>query len=320
MTLYLSHESALRYWLTRAPYHALPDCAPEHTLQRASAGMAEIKNASLPYSPSPKTPLHLLMPGPDAHRDRSIVRPHVQARELPPGSFLSLIGDVRVSSPELTYLQLAARRPLSEVVTYGCYLCAGFCVDEDGSYLGLRDHLTTTQDIATYLGKVPEAYGASKARRALGYVVGNTASPMEVMLAVLLSLPVREGGWEMPRIVANQRIDIDEELRPLADAECYFGDLLIPTVNGDLEYDSVEFHSGSFRLDHTQARRNVLEAMGIRTVSATIGQIADARRFDHFMYMVRRRFGLEQIVCSLEESERQHRLHDILLTRERGLF
>lgn len=320
MTLYLSHESALRYWLTRTAAHALPDCAPEHTLTRASAGMAEIALASLPFDPSPKRPLHLLMPSPDAHRDRSIVRPHVQAQELPPGSFRCLIGDVRVSSPELTYLQLAARRPLSEVVTYGSYLCAGFCVDEDGSYLGLREPLTTTYDIAAYLGRIPEAYGASKARHALGYVVGNTASPMEVALAVLLSLPVREGGWEMPHIVANHRIDIDDELKPLADAECYFGDLLIPSVNGDLEYDSKEFHSGSYRLDHTQARRNVLEAMGIRTISATIGQIADARRFDHFMYMVRRRFELEQLACTLEESERQHRLHDSLLRRERALF
>ena len=87
----------------------------------------------------------------------------------------------------------------------------------------------------------------------------------------------------MPQVVANQRIDIDEELRPLVNERYFEGDLYLPTVRGNVEYDSYEFHTGKYRYDHTQTRRNILEAMDVKTVSATWGQLDTFEKFMTFM-------------------------------------
>lgn len=140
-----------------------------------------------------------------------------------------------------------------------------------GGHAGRRDPLTTPERITSLLEDVPRAYGVAKACQALRYVVPGTASPMEVLIVLACALPPRLGGWAMPEIVANQRIYIDDDLKPIIESDYLVGDADVPSVRGNIEYDSYEFHTGGYRLDHTQARRNVPETMGVKTISATLG-------------------------------------------------
>lgn len=143
---------------------------------------------------------------------------------------------------------------------------------------------------------------------------------MEVLLVITFSLPPEYGGWAMPEIVANQRIDVDERLRPLVGEKYFKGDIYLPSVRGNIEYDSFEYHTGKFRYDHTQARRNVLEAMGVKTVSATWGQIKTFERFEAFSWMVRERFGIEQRTFTASERAAQKDLYAHLTDPEARLF
>ena len=124
----------------------------------------------------------------------------------------------------------------------------------------------------------------------------------------------------MPPIEANRSIALDDRLKSIAGNDSLRGDLMIPSVEGDVEYDSDEFHTGRYRNDHTQARRNALEAMGIKTVSATWGQVHDATRFDDFMWLVEKRFGLKHRTYSITQKSRQHDLHDFLIDTRRSKF
>lgn len=321
MAVYVSHESALRYWLTKAGGECIPDSGGASGFVESRAAMAEIKRAALPFGPEEGRPLHVLVSDRNDVRSLKRVVTHLWKGPLPTSSFNELEGSSCVSSPEFTFLQMAARRPLWEVVRIGCYLCGCFAVgDESGRFAGARAALTTPESILDFVASVPGAYGANRARSALPYVVPYAASPIEVLLCMAFSLPPQKGGWSMPGIEANQRIEVDGRLHVLAGTDHYQGDIYLPSVKGDVEYDSYEFHTGRFRLDHTQTRRNVLEASGIKTVSATWGQISDFRKYETFLWMVKERFGIRQRAFSRDERAAQMELYANLTDPKIGLF
>lgn len=321
MSLFLSHQSALRYWLTKRGDELVPHTASVRSLAYAASDMREIKSAHLPFDYSAERPLHILVPSQPMQRNHARVKTHVCSLPLPPGSFNELAGNNFVSSPGLTYLHMAARRPLVETVELGCYLCGGFSVSDKGrDYTGEHAPLTTPEAIRVYLEQLPHAYGTARAREALDYVVPRTASPMEVLLVMLLCLPARLGGWGLPPIVANARIEVSDRFRLIAGADYFLGDLYFPSVRGNIEYDSYEFHTGRHRYDHTQARRNVLEAMRIKTISATWGQIRTFSHLEAFVWMVRERFGIRQRSFTQRERSAQMRLYAHLTDRGATLF
>lgn len=321
MGLCLGHESALRYWLTKRGDECLPDCSPDTSLANASANKGEIISSPLPFGCSEERPLHLLLPGKGGRRSNPGVREHQLSSVLPRGSFQSLTGTVRVASPELTYLLMAQSRGIQELAVIGCYLCGGFSISDEGrGYTGPRDPLTTPENLSAFLDLMPGAYGLNKARRALRYVVPNTASPIETLLALTSSLPPMLGGRTMPQVAANQRIVVPERLQNLMATDELFGDLYYASVKGDIEYDSYDFHTGRYRLDHTSTRRNVIEAAGIKVVSATWGQIKTFGLYQDFWWLVENNLGIRHKTFNKKQLLAQEALYCMLTNPQFQLF
>ena len=240
---------------------------------------------------------------------------------LPPGSFYELSGSNLVCSPEFTFLQMAAGKPLREIVEIGDYLCGLFSIGDSGcGYTGQRDALTTPESIAGFLDHVSGAYGVKQARRALRYVVERTASPREIMLCSALVLPKSEGGRGIRRVVANQEVKVPEHLWEFAGTDSFYCDVYIPSSRGDVEYDSEQYHTGRYRLDHTQKRRNILEVSGIKTMSATPGQLSSFEYFQNFMWMLNKRFGLRERGLTDAHLEARRDLYEFFSDPRRTLF
>ena len=321
LTVFLGFWTAVEYWLTKPGYECVPESSSVTTLALASAAKRDVREARLPVGWSETKPLHVLVGDRADARAWSGVACHVWSGKIPAGSFNELYDVHYISSPEFTFLQMAAVLDFRDAVLLGDYLCGGFAIGENGrDYVGSREPLTDPATLAAYLDRAKGCYGIDKARRALKYIVPRCASPMEVFLAVEFSLPSKEGGWGMPRIEANERIDLDSRLWSLAGADHYFGDLYFPTVKGDVEYDSYEFHTGPHRLDHTAERRNILEATGVRTVSATWGQIDSFDKFSAFVWAAKKRFGIRQKTYSDEVRCAQLELYEHLMNRTRRMF
>lgn len=322
MGMCIGYESALRYWLTKTGDEALPEPASSAAIVRATAGLREAREESLPFGPDERRPLHLLVHDRRlGHRMDGAVA-HVVSRPLPEGSLCHLSGDNTIASPELTYAQAAASEPLLETVRVGCYLCSTFFIGDDGrDYTGERRQLTTVEALRAYVDRLPPGTrGVRRAREALAYVIDGLASPTEVFLGMAYGMPPDRGGMGPFVMHANQRIEIDERIQELLGSRFLKGDLYLPEFGADLEYDSRRFHTGQYRLDHTQARRNAIEAMGIKTISATYGQINTFAKFENFTWMLRKRLGIDQPEYSLEERRAQMELYDTLLSPVGRLF
>lgn len=322
MGVCLGFDTALRYWLTKRAGEEAPCPAESGSFGAVESGSRVVRAAGLPLEGTPQRPLHLVVPNDSLKRSCVSAVTHVCTTELPRGSFRRLGGDNLVASPELTFLQMAQRRPLWDLIEIGCYLCSTFAIDEVGrDYTGKREQLLTYERLARYLDELPpQTYGARRARRALGYVVEATASPMEVQLVMHYGLPPELGGRGPIRIVANQLIRIDEHAQRLLGSRYLVGDLCMPEYGCDLEYDSELFHTGCYRLDHTQARRNVLEAMHVKTISATHGQICTPRMFDDFTWLFEERVGREHPTYDWHERSLQLELYEWLNDPHRTLF
>ena len=322
MGLCLGYESSLRYWLTKTEGEAIPEVATAGAFRQAEATSALVKEGTLPFGPEPDRPLHLVVGDPALkHRVRDC-RTHVCRINLPPGSFRCLPQGNIVSSPELTFLQMASTASLWQLIEIGNYLCSTFSISDEGrGYTGKREQLVSVRLLAEFLDTLPpNTYGANKARAALEYVVELTASPKESQLAMHYRLPLELGGRGPINICANQAIQIDEHGQRLLASGHLVGDLFLPDFNCDLEFDSIEFHTGRFRLDHTQTRRNVLEAMGIKTVSATEGQINRIEKLDDFTWLLEERIGAPHPVHTREQRLAQIDLFDWLNDPQRTLF
>lgn len=322
MGLCIGHESALRYWLTKTAAEEVPEAARAGAFRHAEATAALLREGSLPFAAERGRPLHLVVGDPSLKHRLRDVRVHVCGDALPDGSFCRLPSANLVTSPELTFLELAQTHSLWELIEIGNYLCSTFSISDEGrSYTGKRAQLTTVEQLSRFLDKLPpHARGVRRARRALEHVIELTASPKESQLAMHYCLPAELGGRGPFDIVANQAIRIDEHGQRLLDSGHLIGDLFLPDFGCDLEFDSIEFHTGRFRLDHTQARRNVLEAMGIKTVSATEGQINTVEKLDDFTWLFEERLGVPHPAYSREQRLAQLDLFDWLNDPRRTLF
>lgn len=321
MRIVLSHESALRYWLTKTSSEALPSVSSCQSLALASANMRDARYAELPLDFGQDQPLHVLVGARSAVRNQRSLEVHRWCGVLPAGAFYELSGSNLVSSPEFTFVQLAARRPLREVVEMGDYLCGLFAIGNRGrGYAGPREALATPDSIARFLEDMPGGYGVKQARRALPYIVPRTASPKEVMLCSVLALPRSEGGRAIRRVVANQEVKIPERLWEFAGTDSFYCDVYIPEARGDVEYDSEQYHTGRFRLDHTQKRRNILEVAGVKTMSATPGQLDTFDHFANFIWMLNKRFGLRERKLTDAQLFARQDLFEFFIDPNRTLF
>ena len=312
MTIYLSHESALRYWLTcDAPSRALAQDG-SHSLTYASTNMRDIKRAELPFEYSPKQKLHVLCNDHNDARNKKAVSAHGWSGPVGAGCFCEYSDLCQISTPEFTFLQIAAKRPLVNLIEIGTYLCGGFSIEAGQGFKDLRRPVTSISKLESFLWAMEGTYGVKKAREALRFITPGTASPMEVNLSLAFSLPPRLGGWGYPELQANYAIDIPQHLRGLLPSRQLKCDIYFPSVNGDIEFDGAAYHSGAEKLDYTQTRRNVLEAMGIKTVSATKMQVNKYERFNDFMWMAIEHLGLPMRIYSSKQTERQRELYERL--------
>lgn len=105
-----------------------------------------------------------------------------------------------------SFLQMAESFPLETLVVAGMELCGRYAVSREGA-ISSRCPLTSASRLRRFVGQAEGMRGVKKARRALRFVMDDSASPMETSLALLLSMPRSLGGYGLPRPVMNLRID-----------------------------------------------------------------------------------------------------------------
>ena len=199
----------------------------------------------------------------------------VWSKPLPRGA-ICLLNErgVYVSSPAFCFMQMAPLLTLPDAIRLGMELCGTHSTLPFSECEPFDFGLTATEVRNGFANVTPiinaeqlrrelERLGAGKESRAVvaaRYVLDRSRSPGESRLYILLCLPVKMGGYGLPKPKLNVRIDLPEELWELAGTDHFICDLYYPGLA--IEYDGGYHWEGEQRMSDN-LRQLILEKMGI---------------------------------------------------------
>lgn len=223
---------------------------------------------------------------------------HLCQMDLPPASVLRK-GDEWVASPELVFLQLASNLDIHRLILLGFQLCSHPPGRKD-------DALTTKRKLSRFLKKIPGHGGRKNASRAVRYVENGSASIMESIAYMVLSLPHALGGYGLRGATFNAEITLSPaDANRLGQSRC-FVDLYYKSHKLAVEYDSFAFHSSPAELGKDAIRSEILRRRGIEMVHLKTIQVYDRDACSDFAYNLARKVGRD-INIRTEKFDGMHR-------------
>jgi hypothetical protein len=176
--------------------------------------------------------------------------------------------DGYVASPELLFLELAPELGFLRTVLLGLELC-GHGVG------GKTQALTTAARIQRFVARCKGHAGQELAARAAKFVADGSASIMESLLFMVLTLPHRYGGFGL----AGARFNAPVQLPPAIEASFGQSKLVVDLFweQGNkkiaLEYDSYEHHAKTDSWIRDSRRIAILESLKINAFSINTAQL-----------------------------------------------
>ena len=296
----ITHESALEFWRKvsaaeiplskRIIDSKLPDSVEDIVVLLASLPVELDK------------PLHVLIgKNSGRHSTKGLVQ-HVCTARLPSRSFIQIAPGLAVSSPELCFAQMANGYGQVELIKLGYEFCGVYRLDEDQEYQidkegkparGFRDDvaLTSVAKLAAYAAKLNNVKGLAKAKRASRCIIDASASPMETILAMILTLPQLLGGFGLPKPTLNHRIELSAKAKQVLRRQYFVCDLCWLPIRLVLEYDSDAYHTETEKIALDAIRRNALEYVGLDVITVSREQVVNIVELRKIVELISKKLG-----------------------------
>lgn len=291
MKCFIGYESALEFWrspLASAlpqPSRALP--SPKSRLDREAFESIDFESIGIAQKP-----IHLVVADLCSRTHSGFAVFHVLSAGMPSGSFAKVGEEAFVSSPGLLFLHMSRTCPLIELILLGYELCGAYALDRtDPRGFRARKAITSAAALRRFVERAGSVHGAKRARRALGFIVDGSESPMESIQAMLLFLPCSLGGHGVERAELNGLVSIQTAGKPSHKERRYRCDMVWRAHRLVVEYDSNLYHTGADRIAKDSKRRTDLIAAGYTVVTVTNDQIFNAREFEKIADLLIRRTG-----------------------------
>lgn len=314
-TICLYGPSALEYWrFAYRPADATPVPSPDVALETPAS--RESLRALTPIA-GLRTPVHALTLTRESRRSSELIDSHVCLRGLPAGSILDAGHGAYVSSPALTFLQMAGLLNIHELILLGYELCGLYAppLPQTTRLLQRPQPLTTIAELKRLLALMPGAHGRKAAARALKYVGEQARSPMESLGSMFVGLPRLLGGRGIPQPGLNHRIELDEQGRKLARRSYLVADMYWPQAKLDVEYEGREFHEGASNMAADKARSNALRHMGVHVISLFDEHVRSDEALDAVAADIARHLGVRLRPCTEADAAHRRELRRAVLAR-----
>ena len=315
MNLYVTHESALAFWLSprarrgkaNGKREGLPSLAPT----RSNIDLAWLEEWGFDVRP-----LHVDVGEKQQVRRRPDLVAHLAGGQVQAGSYEHIAADVWAASPELCFCQIAGTVSLIEAVKTGYELCAHYRIEpSDMRGFEGREPATTASRLQAFAQRYggKGAKGAKAARVAAKYIRGAAASPMETAAAMLLTLPRYYGGFGLPACKMNYPVYVAGPDGRGGNARMLYGDMVWPDRRVIVEYDSDFFHQGSERIHADAARRNAFLGAGWKVFTLTKRQLYSVEECEVFVAQLARALRAYNAHATPQAMERRHELRQLVL-------
>lgn len=208
---------------------------------------------------------------------------HACKLKLPADAVIERDGKM-VASPELLFLELANRLSIQRLILLGLQLCS-FPPGEPFKAI------TTKQKLIRFLAKAQGQRGHRKALRAVKYLEDGSASVMESLTYMFLTLPHTLGGYGLSGAVFNHQIRIKGGIPTHFRQRSCFADLYYKQAKIAVEYESYAYHSRPQDQGKDAIRSIILNRQGIRVLHMNTIQLYDIHACNDFAHALATRLG-----------------------------
>lgn len=208
---------------------------------------------------------------------------HLCQTPLPRGAVVLRNGRM-VASPELMFLQLTPKLNIHKLILLGLQLC---------SHPPGRPSkaITTKKKLTLFIAKASGHRGQLKALRALKYIEDGSASIMESVAYMILTLPHALGGYGIGGATFNFEIKLKEQAGKRLGQERCFLDLYYKPLKLAVEYDSFTFHNTPSERGRDAIRSIILNIHGIEVMHLSTIQLYDKNACTDFASQLAYRLG-----------------------------
>ena len=223
---------------------------------------------------------------------------------LPTDAVISRNGKM-VASPELLFLELASKLSVHRLILLGLQLCS----HSPGKPFEAK---TTKQKLNAFLAKTPGHLGHRKAVRAMKYVENGSASIMESIAYMILTLPHSLGGYGLNGAVFNHEIKLKSDARiRLGQSRC-FTDLYYKQAKVAVEYESFAYHHSPLEQGKDVMRSAILERQGVDVMRLSTIQLYDKNACEDFAYNLAARLRKRMQIRTKKFDEMHAHLRELL--------
>lgn len=295
-----SHKTALQILRAARPgeltvpngaARLLPDRAPTADELRSALARLESTHPGLVF----EKPVHVLT-GTAALRCRfsKTCTPHSCGTDLPSASLAQVDDDkTLLSAAELALLQEAARLK-SEIalIELAWEACGTYRTRRTGMPSAYKvPPLTSVHTLQDYVTRNPSLNGARKVARILPRLADGSASARETKMALVLGMPLAQGGAGLGIPRMNYEVVANAAARAISGRRSFRCDLCWPEAKLDVEYQSRENHEGELSRIRDSRRANALAAMGWTVIGVTNDELDSLVATDAIAEAIRRRLG-----------------------------
>lgn len=227
-----------------------------------------------------------------------------------PARAVTTLNGIPIASPELLFLELASKLCIHRLILLGLQLCS--------HPVSLPSKaITTKQKLIKFLEKTSGHQGHHKALRAVKYVQNGSASIMESLSYMMLTLPHALGGYGINGAVFNHEIKLINEAQAYLRKTRCFADLYYMQAKLAVEYDSFTHHSSPSEQGKDMIRAAILERQGVEVMHFSTIQLYDKNACKNFAYNLAARLG-KRINIRTNRFHEMHALMRELLPKEIG--
>jgi very-short-patch-repair endonuclease len=229
---------------------------------------------------------------------------HIYQKNLPKGAVV-LNNGALIASPELVFLQLANKLSIHKLILLGLQLCSS----PPGKSL---ESITTKQKLETFIKKSGGHYGKRSALKALKYIENGSASIMESLLFMILTLPNALGGYGLRGATFNYEIKLKDYAGKRLNQQRCFVDLYYKSKKIAVEYDSYAFHNSPKERGQDSVRSAILDRQGIYMMHMNTIQLYGRESCDDFALNLARRLEKRIQIRSVKYEKMNTELRSLL--------
>jgi len=336
MEVLISHQSALQYWRTYSKAQGIAYGKPRGANVKAQEAHTYYQRARKAPATPPKAsvllkgnlfglsfPIDITVSTANSRRTSTVFRSHVSPKALPNRGLVNIRDGFLVASPELCFFQMAGELSLPKLIELGYELCGSYSLStnitvgedirvESAATYNLKP-LTNTKKLRAFVDQMAGRQGVKQAVKALQYIVDGSGSPMESILAILLVLPFRLGGYGFPLPEMNRRVDPKATGSTNPNKRFYKCDLLWKDFTLAAEYDSSLHHANQKSISDDSIRRGDLALSGVDVVTVTDKQVYQVEAFDKVARQLALKMGRRVQIRNSKFIVRRHELRGMLL-------